>query len=62
VIQAAGDGFGAPEAVRAALEGSAGPRRLAVVPGATHLFSEDLPGLQREAEAGLAWLLEGVRS
>jgi uncharacterized protein len=60
VIQAAGDAFGAPAEVRAALAGSAGPRRLATVPGATHLFTEALPALQREAEAALAWLLAEV--
>ncbi len=59
VVQADGDQFGAPDEVRAALDGSRGPRRLAVVPGATHLFGEALPVLQREAEAALAWLLAG---
>ena len=59
VVQAEGDEFGSPEEVGAALEGSRGPRRLATVPGATHLFTQDLPGLQREAEAALDWLLAG---
>jgi hypothetical protein len=27
-----------------------------VIPGTTHLFVEDLPALQREAEAALGWL------
>ncbi len=57
VVQAANDALGPPDEVRAALAGSVGPRRIAVVPGATHLFTEDLPALQREAEAGLDWLL-----
>jgi len=59
VVQAEMDEFGAPDEVRAALEGSRGPRRLARVPGATHLFTEDLPALVREAEAAIDWLLGG---
>lgn len=59
VVQAEADQFGAPAEVRAALEGSRGPRRLATVAGATHLFTEDLAALQREAEAALDWLLGG---
>ena len=62
VIQAARDEFGAPDEVELALAGSAGPRRLAVVPGATHLFTEALPVLQREAEAALGWLLAEARA
>ncbi|MFY3743331.1 alpha/beta hydrolase [Anaeromyxobacter sp. Red801] len=61
VVQAERDAFGLPDDVRAVLEGSRGPRRLAVVPGTTHLFTEDLPALQREAEAALGWLLEEAR-
>jgi uncharacterized protein len=57
VVQAERDEFGSPDDVRAALEGSRGPRRMAVVRGASHLFTEDLPALQREAEAALGWLL-----
>jgi uncharacterized protein len=57
-VQAAQDEFGSPDEVRALLEGAAFPRRLAVVEGATHLFTEDLDGLQREAEGGLSWLME----
>ncbi len=57
IVQAERDEYGAPDEVRLALTGSRGPRRLTVVAGATHLFTEDLPGLQREAEAALAWLL-----
>jgi alpha/beta superfamily hydrolase len=70
VVQAEGDEFGAPSEVRELLAGSAGPRRLAVVPGAGHLFEEDLLRLEREAAEAAAWLLatapsadgtEGVR-
>jgi fermentation-respiration switch protein FrsA (DUF1100 family) len=57
VVQAANDTLGPPEEIEAALESSRGPRRLAVVEGATHLFVEALPALQREAEASLDWLL-----
>jgi alpha/beta superfamily hydrolase len=57
VVQAERDAFGTPDEVREALAGSAGPRRVAEVKGATHLFVEDLAGLQREAEAALAWAL-----
>ena len=56
VVQAGQDALGPPEEIRAALEGSRAPRRFAVVPGASHLFVEDLPGLQREAEAAIDWL------
>jgi alpha/beta superfamily hydrolase len=57
VVQAEHDPFGAPAEIEEALRGSRGPRRLSVVRGATHLFTEDLPALQREAEAAVAWLL-----
>lgn len=56
VVQAAGDVLGPPAAIQAALDGSRGPRRFAVVQGASHLFVEDLPALQREAEAAVGWL------
>jgi alpha/beta superfamily hydrolase len=58
VVQAADDTLGPPAEIEEALRGSRGPRRLTVVPGTTHLFVEDLPALQREAEAALAWLRE----
>ncbi|BDG02785.1 alpha/beta hydrolase [Anaeromyxobacter oryzae] len=61
VIQASRDEFGTPEEVELALAGSAGPRRLVAIPGATHLFGEALQALQREAEAALAWLLGEAR-
>ena len=60
VIQAERDEFGAPPEVEAALAGAAGPRRLSVVRGATHLFGEDLAALEREATEALSWLLEGA--
>ncbi|WP_242343558.1 alpha/beta hydrolase [Anaeromyxobacter terrae] len=57
VVQAANDEFGTPDEVRLALAGSRGPRLIAVVPNASHLFTEDLAALQREAETAIAWLL-----
>lgn len=60
VVQAERDQFGSPAEVEAALAGAAGPRRLAVVPGATHLFTEDLGVLEREAVAALVWLLDAT--
>jgi alpha/beta superfamily hydrolase len=59
VVQAERDEFSSPAEVGEALSSSRGPRRLAVVAGAGHLFAEDLPALQREAEAALDWILEG---
>jgi len=56
-VQAEHDEFGAPDEVRALLEGSGGPRRLWVVPGTTHLFLEDLPALQDAAARAWAWLV-----
>ncbi|HEY6006083.1 MAG TPA: alpha/beta family hydrolase [Anaeromyxobacter sp.] len=60
IVQAEADEFASPDEVRAAIEGSRGPRRLATVKGAKHLFTEDLPALQREAEAALDWLRGGA--
>ncbi len=60
IVQADGDEYGAPAEVRELLAGSAGPRRLAVVPGAGHLFEEDLPRLEREAEEAAGWLLASI--
>lgn len=57
IVQADRDEFGAPDEVEVLLAGSRGPRRLTVVAHSTHLFAQDLPALQREAEAALAWLL-----
>jgi alpha/beta superfamily hydrolase len=56
IIQAADDALGPPAEIEAAVAGSRGPRRLAIVPGCTHLFVEDLAALQREAEAAVGWL------
>ena len=56
VVQAERDPLGPPAEIEELIAGSRGPRRLAVVPDATHLFVEDLEGLQREAEAALEWL------
>jgi alpha/beta superfamily hydrolase len=61
VIQAAGDQFGSPAEVRSALAGSAGPRRVVEVPGATHLFLEDLDALEWEVKVACGWLLDGGR-
>jgi alpha/beta superfamily hydrolase len=55
VVQAERDEFASPAEVAAALGGSRGPRRLSAVAGASHLFSEDLPALQREAEEAIVW-------
>ncbi len=57
VIQAERDEFGVPDEVEAALAGSRGPRRLVAVAGATHLFTERLAALEREAEEAIGWLL-----
>jgi alpha/beta superfamily hydrolase len=57
VIQAEKDEFGTPEEVERALAGAAAPRRLATVAGATHLFTEDLASLEREATLAVAWLV-----
>jgi alpha/beta superfamily hydrolase len=62
VVQGGEDLLGPPAEIRAALDGSAAPRRFVVIPGATHLFTEALPELQREAEAGIAWLRGGAAS
>jgi alpha/beta superfamily hydrolase len=58
VVQARRDEYGGAEEVGRLLAGATGPRRLWVVEGATHLFTEDLDGLQKAAEDGLSWLLD----
>jgi len=58
LVQAEKDEYGSPDEIRSMLADSAGPRRVTVVYGARHLFGEDLPGLQREAEAAISWALE----
>jgi alpha/beta superfamily hydrolase len=57
VIQASGDQFGSPAEVRAVLAKSAGRRRLAEVPEATHLFLEDLDLLEWETKVACRWIL-----
>jgi uncharacterized protein len=60
VIQAEKDEFGTPAEVERALAGATAPRRLAAVAGATHLFTEDLASLEREASLAVAWLVGGA--
>ena len=57
VIQAADDQLGPPVELARELAGSRGPRHVKIVPGATHLFTEELDALEREAEAATSWLL-----
>lgn len=59
-VQAEADEYGDLEGVRRLLDGPATRRRLAVVPGATHLFAEDLDALEREAAEAFVWLLEAA--
>lgn len=61
-LQAEADEFGSPAEVEALLAGSAAPRRLARVAGASHLFTEDLAALEREAGAAWGWLLAEARA
>jgi len=56
-VQAERDEFGAPGEVRALLDAPARRRRFVTVGGATHLFLEDLPGLQRAARSAWSWLV-----
>ncbi len=55
-VQAAEDELGPLDEVRRIMEGPPGQRRLSVIPGAGHLFLEDLSALRREAAAAWAWL------
>jgi len=57
-VQAELDEFGAPREVAAALGAGPGPFRLGTVPGARHLFTEDLDTLEAEIERAAQWLLE----
>jgi alpha/beta superfamily hydrolase len=57
VVQAERDQFGTPDEVLEALIDSKGPRHVAVVKHATHLFTEDLDAFEREAEKAIDWLL-----
>ncbi len=59
VVQAERDEFATPAEVREAVAGSAGPRRVTAVPGASHLFDEDLTALEREAGEALSWIRAG---
>ncbi|HET7753066.1 MAG TPA: alpha/beta family hydrolase [Anaeromyxobacteraceae bacterium] len=61
VVQAERDQFGTPDEVLEALIDSRGPRHVAMVKHATHLFTEDLDGLERESEKAIDWLLAGGR-
>jgi hypothetical protein len=61
VVQAERDQFGTPDEVLAALIDSRGPRHVAVVKHATHLFTEELDAFEREAEKAIDWLLSGGR-
>lgn len=56
IVQAEEDELTSPAELRDAIAGSRAPRRLAAVAGASHLFTQDLGALQREAEDGIAWL------
>lgn len=57
VVQAENDEFGSPVEVRDLLAGSAGPRHVGVVRGASHLFTEALGSLEREVREAADWLL-----
>ena len=59
-VQAAADELGSVDEVRRLMEGTADRRRLAVVPGATHLFLEDLAALRRECRTAWEWLAAGT--
>lgn len=55
-VQAAEDELGPVAEVERLMAGPPDRRRLAIVPGTTHLFLEDLPALRREARAAWEWL------
>jgi len=59
-VQAERDEFMHPDEAFSLVESSVGRRRLVRVPGASHLFTEDLGTLEREAQAAFVWLLEGA--
>jgi alpha/beta superfamily hydrolase len=58
VLQAERDEFGAPEAVREALRGSVGERRITAIAGAGHLFGGRLDELEAAAAEAVRWLLQ----
>lgn len=57
VIQGANDSLGPQAELARELAGARGQRRLVFVPGASHLFTEALDELEREALAAVEWLL-----
>jgi alpha/beta superfamily hydrolase len=57
VIQGANDALGPQAELSRELSGARGQRRLVFVPGASHLFTEALDALEREALAAVEWLL-----
>lgn len=57
VIQGANDALGPQAELSRELAGSRGQRRLVFVPGASHLFTEALDALEREAVVAVEWLL-----
>jgi alpha/beta superfamily hydrolase len=57
VIQGANDALGPQAELARELSGARGQRRLVFVPGASHLFTEALDALEREALAAVEWLL-----
>lgn len=57
VVQAEADEFASPAEIRELVAGSAGPRRVSPVAGATHLFDGQLAALELEAGQALAWIL-----
>jgi alpha/beta superfamily hydrolase len=59
VVQAERDEYGTPPEVEQVLAGSIGPRRLAAVPGVSHLFTGGLQELEREAGEAVSWLRAG---
>lgn len=61
VVQGEYDEHGLPEQIQKVCGGAAGPRRLAVIRGATHLFGEDLGELERQAILALSWLAEATQ-
>jgi hypothetical protein len=55
-VQASEDEFGPEPAIRALVDGMAEPKRLYVVPGATHLFPKNLDPLEEAARAAIEYL------
>lgn len=57
VVQAERDEFARPAEIEQAIAGATAPRRLTVVHGATHLFTEALSTLEQQAAEAMGWLL-----